>query len=114
MAKPKSKLKPLPKSDFTLHWDAGRTQCTLRRKGEDPAKLGCGVTDAISVYSNRGKMLVLSINYPARYACLESFGQKGLDQAVMAEPKDIDRMFGGDFASTSPKTIGERLFKELD
>lgn len=117
MAKTKAKAKPLKQvssKDFSINWDAGRNTCVFRHKSGKGGELGCGVSDAVSVFSNGGRILVLSVNYQARYACLEVFKDDGgLYGLVLAEPQDIDKMFSPKFASYSPKIIAERLAKEL-
>ena len=76
--------------------------------------MGCGVTDSVAVFSGADRIIVLAVNYPARYACIETYtGPDGLDERVFAEPKDIEEIFGDDFASVSPKKIAERLAMEL-
>ena len=109
-----SGLKQVPTKDFSIDWDAGRNTCVFRHKGGAGGELGCGVMDVVSVFSmGKSKVMVTSVNYPARYACIEVFTKKGLDELVFAEPNDITKMFGEDFASQSPKAIAERLSKEL-
>jgi len=119
MAKKKTKgrksssLKQVPAKDFSIDWDAGRNTCVFKHKSGKGGELGCGVMDVVSVYANGGRIFALSVNYPARYACLEAFTKEGLDELVFAEPKDVNEMFGQEFASHSPKAIAERLSKEL-
>lgn len=107
------KMKPISEKDYKIHWNKNLEKCEVRLKNGQVAELGCGVSDSVSVYSDGNHLFVLSINYPARYACLEAFSRKGLDQAVLAESKDIDKMFGN-LSSHSPESIASRLFKELD
>ena len=67
MAKRKSKkasLTQVSPKDFSIDWDAGRNTCVFRHKSGKGGKLGSGVSDAISVFSDGGRILVLSINYP--------------------------------------------------
>ena len=117
MAKRKVKdatLTQVSPKDFSIDWDAGRNTCVFRHKSGKGGELGCGVSDVVSVFSGGGRVFVLSLNYPARYACLEAFkGKDGIDELVFAEPNDIGNLFGSDFASHSPKRIAERLVKEL-
>lgn len=117
MAKRSAKKVPLtqvPSKDFSIDWDADRNACVFRHKSGKGGPLGCGVSDVVSVFSGSGRIFVLSLNYPARYACLEAFkSADGLDELVLAEPQDIDKLFGQDFASHSPKGIAERLVIEL-
>ena len=77
----------------------------------DGYQLSCGCADAITWFSAKGRYYALSVNYPRRYACLEVF-EKNVPEAqelVLAEPKDIDKIFGDAFVATSPKKIAERL-----
>lgn len=107
-------LKQVSSKDFSIDWDAGRNTCIFRYKNGIGGELGCGVMDVVAVFvAGEDKVLVASVNYPARYACIEIFDNDGLDELVFAEPKDITEMFGQDFASQSPKMIAERLTKEL-
>ena len=107
-------LKQVPAKDFSIEWDAGRNSCVFRHRSGKGGKLGCGVCDVVSVFTGGGRVFVLSVNYPARYACLEAFKDgEGLDELVFAESKDITELFGQDFGSYSPKRIAERLSKEL-
>lgn len=107
-------LRQVSSKDFSIDWDAERNSCVFRHKSGKGGALGCGVTDVVSVYSGGGRVFVLSVNYPARYACLEAFKDGGgLDELIFAEPKDISKLFGQEFASHSPKRIAERLAKEM-
>lgn len=106
-------LKSVSSNDFSIKWDAGRNSCVFRHKSGKGGDLGCGVMDVVSVYSSAGRIFVLSVNYAARYACLEAFTTDGLDELVFAEPKDLTKMFGQEFASHSPREIAVRLSKEL-
>lgn len=107
-------LRSVPAKDYKVQWDAKRNSCVFRHKSGRGGKMGCGVTDSIAVFSGADRIIVLAVNYPARYACIETYtGEDGLDEMVFAEPKDIDKIFGGDFASVSPKKIAERLATEL-
>ncbi len=107
-------LKQVPSKDYSVKWDAGQNTCVFRHKSGKGGELGCGVSDIVSVFSGGGRIFVLSVNYPARYACIETFKDAaGIDELLFAEPPDISKMFGHEFASHSPKQIAERLTKEL-
>lgn len=107
-------LRTVSPKDFSIDWDAGRNACVFRHKSGKGGELGCGVTDVVSVFSGGNQVYVLSVNYPARYACIEAFKDAtGVDALIFAEPQDINKMFGQEFASFSPKKIAERLVKEL-
>ena len=110
MAKPKR----IPPSDFSVTWDAARENCTLRHKSGKGGAIGCGVTDIVSVYSIGSHVGALSINYPARYACLELFSKDGLTGRVFAGPKDINKLFGPTFGTTPHDAIASRLYSELE
>ncbi len=107
-------LKQVSSKDYSIEWDAGRNTCVIRHKSGKGGELGCGVTDVVSIFTGGDRLFVLSVNYPARYACLEAFkDDTGLDEMVFAEPKDIEKLFGHEFASCSPKRIAERMVKGL-
>lgn len=106
-------IKPIPEKNYKIHWGKNREKCEIRLKSGKVLESGCGVSDSVSVYSDGKNVFVLSINYPAQYACLEAFSEKGLDQAVLAESNDIGKIFGT-LSSHSPKSIANRLLKELD
>lgn len=106
-------LRSVSSKDFSIKWDAGRNACVFKHKSGKGGELGCGVMDVVSAYTAGGRVLVLSVNYAARYACLEAFTKEGLDELVFAEPKDITKIFGQEFASHSPREIASRLSKEL-
>jgi hypothetical protein len=115
MAKKKSvSIRSVPAMDYSFKWDAKRNSCVFRHKSGRGGETGCGVTDSVSAFSSADRIIVLAVNYPERYACIETYtGANGLDERVFAEPKDIDEIFGDDFASVSPKKIAERLAAEL-
>ncbi len=107
-------LRQVPSGDYSIKWDAGRNACVFHHKSGKGGELGCGVSDIVSVFSGSGRIFVLAVNYPARYACLETFkDERGVDELVFAEPQDINKLFGPEFASHSPKRIAEQLTKEL-
>ena len=100
--------------DYKVQWDAKKNSCVFRHKGGRGGETGCGLSDSVSVFSDADRLVVLAVNYPERYACIETYtSEDGLDERVFAEPKDIDKIFGDDFASVSPKKIAERLANEL-
>lgn len=87
-------------------------ECTLKHKSGAGGKLSCGTADVVTVFSHGKKLVVSSINYAKRYACIEIFDSSGANEVVFAEPADVRKIFGNDFASSSPKKISERLMKE--
>ncbi len=107
-------LRNVRSEDYSITWDPRNTSCAIRHKSGKGGALGCGCADSISVFSGKGKIIVLAVNYPARYACIETFSDdEGPDELVFADPKDIEKIFGGDFASVPPKKIAEILAAEL-
>ena len=84
----KKKLKKVNNKDYKLIWNSNSSSCKIKHKNGSVFEPGSGVSDAISVYYFDGKILILSINYPAQYACIEIF-DNGLDEAIFAEKKDI-------------------------
>jgi hypothetical protein len=107
-------LRTVSAKDYEVEWDARKNACVFRHKSGKGGELGCGVSDNVAVFSGVGRVIVLAVNYPARYACIETYtNEEGPDELVFAEPKDIDKFFGDDFASVSPKKIAERLAAEL-
>lgn len=107
-------IKKVPSKDYKITWNKAKSSCSFSHKNGKGGELGCGVTDSVSVYSDGGKIIVLSVNYPARYACIETYtDDQGPDELVLAEPKDIEKIFGDNFSSTSKKKIAEKLAKEL-
>lgn len=107
-------LRTVSAKDYEVKWDARNNACVFRHRSGKGGELGCGVSDNVAVFSGGGRVIVLAVNYPARYACIETYtNEEGPDELVFAEPKDIDKLFGDDFASVSPKKIAERLAAEL-
>ena len=107
-------LRTVPTKDYSVQWDAKKDSCVFRHKSGCGGETGCGVTDSISVFSAADQILVLAVNYPERYACIETYTREdGLDERIFAEPQDIDKIFGDGFAGVPPKKIAERLAKEL-
>lgn len=109
MAKPKR----IPASDFSVIWDASKDNCTLRHKSGKGGELKSGVTDVVSVYGIGSGVAALSVNYPARYACLEVFTKDGMSEAVFAGPNDVKKMFGPKFGTITLDAIASRLSAEL-
>jgi len=108
------KLRMVPAKDYCIGWDPQRETCIFEHKNGIKGEIGCGVMDVVSVFSGKKRIYILSVNYPARYACIESFSDSnGVHSAVFAEPRDITKIFGEDFASCSPKVIAERLVAEM-
>lgn len=107
-------FRKIPDKDFSIKWDTKMDSCMFRHKNGAEGEPGCGTSDSVSVYMADGKVFVLSVNYQARYACLESITKNGVDELVFADPKDINKLFGDEFSSRSPKYIAERLFKEFN
>jgi hypothetical protein len=105
--------KRISAKDVSITWDAAKDNCMLRHKSGKGGDLGSGVTDVISVYGIGSNIAALSVNYPARYACLEVFSKSGLTESVFAGPKDIQKMFGPKFGTTTPEAIASRLSSEL-
>lgn len=110
----KTKLKKQSAKDFKLQWDPSGDQCTFRHKSGKGGEVGCGVTDVVSVYALGPKVAVLSVNYPARYACLEVFTADGLDELLFAESADIQKIFGTQFGKSSPDQVAEHLASNLE
>ncbi len=107
-------LRSVPMSDYQIKWDSGRDKCVFAHKSGKGGELGCGVTDVLTVFSGNKRIYVLSVNYAARYACIEAFADaEGVENLLFAEPKDISRIFGDDFSSHSPKKIAEHLAGEM-
>jgi len=116
MAKAKKaiSLRQVPDKDFQVMWDPKRNSCIFHHRSGKGGELGCGVTDAVAVFSGGNRVFVLSVNYPKRYACLEAFkDEHGVDELILAEPGDINKMFGDEFASYSPKKIAQKLADKL-
>ena len=107
-------MKTVPEKDYKIVWDKSKNSCIFSHKSGKGGELGCGVSDNVAVFSKGKMIIVLAVNYPAKYACIETYtDEDGPDELVLAEPKDIKKIFGDDFASVSPKKIAERLAKEL-
>lgn len=109
--KPRSKrLRTVPSKDYTLLWDAAHEQCHFGHSSGVGGPVGCGVCDNVTVFCSGKKYYVLSLNYVAPYACLEAFvDTKGVESLIFAEPKDMQKIFGDDLSSLSPKKVAEQL-----
>jgi hypothetical protein len=106
----KVSLRSVPMSDYQVKWDSGRNKCVFAHKSGKGGELGCGVTDVLTVFSGNKRIYVLSINYSARYACIEAFADaEGVEDLLFAEPNDVTKIFGADFSSHSPKNVAEHL-----
>jgi len=102
-------------SRYSVSWDKKRNSCEFMHKNGKGGDLGCGVSDCLHVFSDGGRILVLSINYPEVYACLESFeDDSGPSQVVLANRRDIQENFGEGFPAMDPKTIANFLRREME
>jgi len=116
MAKTKKKLtlRTVPDKDFAVIWDARKNSARFEHKSGRGGQLACGLSDGVAVFSGAGRIIVLAVNYPRRYACIETYTDNdGPTELVVAEPKDINKIYGDDFPAVSPKQIAERLAAEL-
>lgn len=116
MAKKKENisLRTVSEKDYSVDWDKKRNSCVFRHKSGKGGELGCGISDNVAVFSGGGMVIVLAVNYPKRYACIETYtDENGPDNLVFAEPADINKIFGDDFPSAPPKQIAQRLAQEL-
>lgn len=110
-ARKATSLRKAPKGSYSLKWDKKKNSCQFKHKDGRGGSILCGYMDATEVFADSNNLYVLSLNYPRRYACIEIYG-KSADAAVEAiiyEKKDVDRVFGDDFSSYSPKQIAETL-----
>lgn len=122
MAKKKTKkksgrmpaLKAVSPKDFQMQWKPGCRSCKFEHSSGRGGPVGCGVTDAVFVFTD-GKMLyVLAINYLENYACIEAFDERrGVAAVCFADPKDVNKMFSKDLMNISPKKVCEALRKEI-
>lgn len=107
---PKVRLRKVPEKDYAICWDASRDNCHFGHKRGVGGPIGCGVCDAIFVFSGNERIYVLSVNYQEPYACLEAFVDAGgVERLLFAEPKDMSQLFGDDVTKFSPKQVAERL-----
>jgi hypothetical protein len=110
----KGSLRKLRDTSYEIVWDKARNGCTFghHTKGIS-GEVGCGVTDAVSVFTDGKSCYVLSVNYDKGYACLEVLDTGDGPLAVcFADPADVQKLFPGDLTSHAPKAIAERLAKE--
>lgn len=109
--KPKHiRLRKVPEKDYAICWDEDRNNCHFGHKKGIGGPIGCGVCDAIFVFSGNKKFYVLSVNYQAPYASIEAFiDSAGVERVLLAEPKDMSQLFGDDITKYSPKQVAERL-----
>jgi len=109
-----SKLKAVPRSDFQLQWKPGCRSCNFEHTSGRGGATGCGVTDAVFVFTDGELLYLLSVNYLERYACLEAYDEKrGAAAVCYADPKDTSKIFGDNLQKISPKKICEELRKEV-
>ena len=113
-AKKKSGLRKVRPASYELVWDKPRDNCVFaHHKSGVTGGVLCGVTDAVSVFTDGKVFYILSVNYDEGYACIEILDDADGPLAIcFAEPKDMKRMFKGDLADHAPKDIAERLAKE--
>jgi len=103
-------LRKVPEKDYAIQWDEARNSCYFGHKKGIGGPIGCGVCDAIFVFSGNKKFYVLSVNYKEPYASVESFiDAGGVEKLLFAEPGDMRRIFGDDITHFTPKQIAERL-----
>lgn len=120
MAKAKKKtkkapsLKQLRSTSYELVWDEPRKNCMFGHHTSGVSgKVMCGVTDAVSCFTDGKRYYILSVNYDEGYAALEVLDGEDEPLAIcFAEPKDVKKIFGKDWAKTKPKVFAERLAKE--
>jgi len=112
--KKKSGLRKLRPSSYELVWDKPRDNCVFaHHKTGVSGEAGCGVTDAVSVFTDGKAFYILSVNYDEGYACIEILDGEPEPVAIcFAEPKDVKKLFRGDLSDHAPKDIAERLAKE--
>lgn len=115
-AKKKSGLKKLRPASYELVWDKPRDNCVFaHHKTGVSGDVGCGVTDAVSVFTDSGGKVfyILSVNYDEGYACIELLDGEAEPVAMcFADPKDVKKIFKGDLTDHAPKDIATRLAKE--
>ena len=113
-ASKKKGLSKLKATSYELVWDEARDNCMFGHHSNGVASpVMCGVTDAVSVFTDGNTYYVLSVNYDEGYACLEVVDDEAEPVAVcFADPKDVIKLFKGDLTDHAPKDIAERLAKE--
>ena len=111
----KSALRKVASKDYSICWDPGQDQAYFGHKSGVGGAIGSGLCDTIRVFSKGNRLYVLSVNYMRQYAALESFADEtGVQQALIAGPKDLKNLFGEDLAEHPPKEIAERLAVKMD
>lgn len=110
----KKGLSKLRSTSYELVWDAQRDNCIFGHHGKGLAcPVMCGVTDAVTVFTDGKVFYVLSVNYDEGYACIEVVdGEEEPVAVCFADPKDVKKLFKGDLTEHSPVDIAERLAKE--
>jgi len=113
-ASKKKGLTKLRSTSYELVWDKARDNCVFGHHGKGMASpVGCGVTDAVTVFTDGKVFYVLSVNYDEGYACIEIVdGQEDPVAICFADPKDMKRLFKGDLTGHAPAAIAERLAME--
>jgi len=110
----KKGLTKLRSTSYELVWDKARDNCVFGHHGKGMASpVMCGVTDAVTVFTDGKVFYVLSVNYDEGYACIEIVdGQEDPVAVCFADPKDMKRLLKGDLTDHSPIAIAERLAME--
>jgi len=113
-ASKKKGLTKLRSTSYELVWDKARDNCVFGHHGKGMASpVMCGVTDAVTVFTDGKVFYVLSVNYDEGYACIEIVdGQEDPVAVCFADPKDMKRLLKGDLTDHSPIAIAERLAME--
>lgn len=110
----KSGLRKVDERGYSICWDEDQDQAYFGHKSGIGGAIGSGLCDTIRVFEKGKRFYVLSINYIAPYAALESIeDESGVQKAVIAGPKDIKRLFGEDLAEQTPKDIATRLVAQM-
>lgn len=110
----KSALRKVDEKDYSVCWDPDQDQAYFGHKSGIGGAIGSGLCDTIRVFSRGKRFYVLSINYIRPYAALESIqDESGVQQAVIAGPKDVQKLFGEDLAERTPKEVAERLVAQI-
>ena len=104
----------MDEKDYSVCWDPDQDQAYFGHKSGIGGAIGSGLCDTIRVFAKGKRFYVLSINYIAPYAALESIeDESGVQRAIIAGPKDVKKLFGEDMAEHSPKEIAERLVAQM-
>ena len=110
----KSSLRKVDEKDYSVCWDPDQDQAYFGHKSGIGGAIGSGLCDTIKVFSKGKRFYVLSINYIAPYAALESIeDESGVQCAVIAGPKDVQKLFGEGMAERSPKEVAECLVAQM-